>query len=79
MRPNGVCLYLLSAVQVAESMQQEVTAKRGELDALQNRFAYFDCEGFTKTTMLNLGQALRGNMSSCFEVCHKPYLVSVSA
>lgn len=38
-----VCLCLLSAVQVAESMQQEVTAKRGELDALQNRFVYFDC------------------------------------
>ena len=31
-------LYLMFvAVRVAESMQQEVTAKRGELDAVQNK------------------------------------------
>ena len=30
-------LFICVAVRVAESMQQEVTAKRGELDALQNK------------------------------------------
>lgn len=32
--------FVFAAVRVAESMQQEVTAKRGELDALQNKLVF---------------------------------------
>ena len=37
LKAKRFCLFVLKAVRVAGAMQEEVTAKRGELDAMQNK------------------------------------------